>query len=217
MDNGDRREFGEMWRAVRAEYGQEVTKTGLSLAFAVLERFTLDEVKAGIAMHMSDTNNGQYKIQTAHVIANIEGRGDERAGVAWSKLYRAIGAVGSYSDAVFDDAIIHAIVEKEGGWIKVCLMVENDLKYMQARFNKQYVQLVSKSGVFAYPKVLSGTINLDRKARGLELDPPVTIGEVNQCRLVYRGGTDVTLEINHPKTANEIIATIENQTKEIEK
>lgn len=214
MNNSDRREFGEMWRAVRAEYGQEVTKTGLSLAFAVLERFTLEEVKAGIAMHMSDTNNGQYKIQTAHVIANIEGRGDERAGVAWSKLYRAIGAVGSYADVVFDDAIIHAIVENEGGWVKVCLMVEDDLKYMQARFHKQYVQLVSKSGVFSYPKILSGTINLDRKSRGLELDPPATIGEVNQCRLVYRNGADVTLEINHPKSVSSIVQLIENKKTE---
>ena len=207
METTDRENFAKMWSAVRVDvYDKPVSPQGIGLIFNALKRFSFDQVATGVEMHINDVENGSFPIRPSHVVAQIEGRGDERAGAAWRKLYGAIGSVGNYSDVVFDDPIIHAIVDNEGGWQQICLMSENDLKYTQNRFNKQYTQYVSKSGVFDYPRILRGAINADRKAKGLELDPPVTVGDVPACRLVYRGGKETTLELNQPKSMDELLA-----------
>lgn len=204
MDNQDRKRFAEMWAGTRVEiYDKPVTAEGIEMVFRALSRFTIEQVEHGITLHLNDTQNGQFPITPTHVVAQIEGRADERSGAAWSKLYKAIGSVGGYSDVVFDDPIIHSVVENEGGWQHICLMTEDDCKYMQARFMKQYAALVSKSGQFKFPKVLAGSINLSRKANNLELDPPQTVGDIKLCRAVYRGGESKSLEINHHKTLAE--------------
>jgi len=205
MNNSDKAEFGRIWKAVREEYARPVTKEGLKIMFNALIRYDIDQIKKAITLHINDTDNGQFPIMPAHVVAQIEGRGDERAGAAWRKLYAAIGEIGNYSDVIFDDAIIHAIVDNEGGWQHVCMMVEDDLKFMQARFNKQYVQYVSKSGLFDYSKILRGAINLDRMSKNLEIDPPQTVGNVEKCRQVYRIGTDNRINIGRPNSIDELL------------
>lgn len=205
MTKDDKTEFGRIWRAVRAEYGHECTAEGLRLVFNVLARFTIEQVKHGIAMHLNDTVSGRFKIQAADVIANIEGRGDERAGAAWSKLQRGISGVGSWDDALFDDPIIHVVVENEGGWVKVCGLDDNDMKFYQNRFIKQYVQYVSRSGDFKFPKVLTGTTNGDRIARGLEPNPPALIGDPERCKLIYQTGGDAAIPIEHSPRIAELL------------
>lgn len=206
MEISDQEKFAKMWAAVRNDvYDKPVSGTGLNLIFNTLKRFSIEQVREAIQLHVNDTQNGNFPITPAHVVAQIEGRGDERAGAAWRKLYGAIGSIGNYADVVFEDPIVHAIVDNEGGWVHVSLMTEEELKFMQARFNKQYTAYVSKSGQFEYPRVLRGSTNADRAAKGLELIAPETVGDRDKCRLVYRGGVETTLEIGRPKTMVEFL------------
>lgn len=212
MNQSDKKRFAVMWGMVRSEiYDKPVSATGINLVFNALKRFSIAQVERGIELHCNDTQNGQFPITPAHVVSHIEGNGDELSGIAWGKLYRSIGEVGAYSDVVFDDPIIHAIIENEGGWVKVALMIEDDLKYMQSRFNKQYLKYVSKSGAFNYPKLLTGMINTERRSKGLEPDPPITIGDVAKCRDVYRGGIDNKLEIGRTPNAADLLKIETNQ------
>lgn len=208
MNDQDREQFGLMWASVRVDvYDKPITAEGISLVFKTLERYSIDQIRSGIQAHVNDTQNGQYPITPSHVVAQIEGRGEERAAAAWMKLYKAIGSVGNYSDVVFDDPVIHVIVMNSGGWEKVCFMTEDDLKFMQGRFGKQYIEYVSRSGDFKYPKVLRGTINADRASKGLDLDPPAVIGDVPKARLVYRDGVEAELiEISKPELVGDVIA-----------
>lgn len=213
MEIIDKPMFAEMWSSVRKDvYDKPVSPSGLGLIFNTLKRFSLKEVQQGIELHVNDVQNGNYPITPAHVVAQIEGRGDERAGSAWRKLYGAIGAVGNYSDVVFDDPIIHAVIDNEGGWQQVSLMSDDDLKFMQARFNKQYNGYVSKSGQFDYPRLLRGTANADRASKGLELDPPQTVGDITKCRQVWGKGIKTTLEIGQPKSFDDFLNS-EDQPK----
>lgn len=206
MEITDKKIFAEMWGAVRSDvYDKPVSAAGISLIFNTLKRFSVDQVREGIELHVNDVQSGNFPITPAHVVAQIEGRGDDRGGSAWRKLYGAIGSVGNYSDVVFDDPIIHAIVDNEGGWQHVSLMTDEDTKFLQARFNKQYNGYVSKSGQFEYPRVLRGATNADRTAKGLPPVAPETVGDVERCRMVYRGGIETTLEIGRPKDMQEFL------------
>lgn len=206
MQTSDQPQFALMWASVRNDiYNKPVTPEGIKLIFESLSRFSITQIREAIQLHVNDTQNGNFPITPAHVVAQIEGRGDERAGAAWRKLYGAIGSVGNYSDVVFDDPIIHAIIENEGGWLKVSLLSEDDLKYMQARFNKQYNGYVSKSGQFGYARILRGSENLDRIGKGLEQTPPQIVGNLEKCRLVWKGGEENTLKIDRPKTMADFL------------
>lgn len=206
MEITDKKIFSQMWASVRSDiYDKPISPGGLGIIFNTLKRFSIDEIRQGIELHVNDVQNGNFPITPAHVVAQIEGRGDERAGAAWRKLYGAIGAVGNYADVVFDDAIIHAVIDNEGGWQHVALMSDEDIKFMQARFNKQYNAYVSKSGQFEYPRVLRGATNSDRASKGLELNSPETVGDIVRCRAIYSGGVSTTLEIGRPQTMADFI------------
>ena len=210
MRTNDLAIFAEMWASVRVDiYDKPVSKQGLELIFKSLQRFSIEDIQQGIQLHVNDVQNGNFPITPAHVVAQIEGRGDERAGAAWRKLYGAIGSVGNYADVVFDDRIIHAVIDNEGGWQHVALMTEEELKYMQSRFNKQYNGYVSKSGMFEYPRVLRGAANSDRASKNIELLPPETVGNIEKCREIYRGGVKTTLEISRPKNMADFLGDAE--------
>lgn len=202
MNSNDKKVFAEMWSAVREDvYGKPVSNTALSLIFNSMQRFDIQDIQRGIEAHINDTENGQFPITPTHVIANIEGRAQERGAVAWRKLVDAVKQIGPYEDVVFDDAAIHSIIHGEGGWQHICTYSDDDMKFFQARFIKQYTSLVSRRD-FDYPRVLKGITNLENEGQTyadgtpFEKAKPVSIGNVEQARLVYKGGTDKKTEIN---------------------
>ncbi len=200
MNINDKKQFATMWTEACALYGRSVTTNGLSLVFSILEKYTIEQVSKAISLHAQDSVNGRFPILPTHVISHIEGQANERGGSAWQKLINAMERVGSYEDVVFDDPIIHAIVESEGGWQRLSGMTYDDLKYVQNRFMQQYPQYVSKSGQFDYPKILGGSINSDRSAQGLEKHTPKMIGNQQKCLSVLENGSDKKLQISHDVT-----------------
>lgn len=217
MTPQDQEAFFEMWRAAREEYNRPVTAGGLEIAFRCLARFDFESVSKAIVYHLNDPNEGKFPIQIAHVVAQLDGDTEARAAEAFSKLKRAMTEVGNYSDVVFDDAIIHAIVDNEGGWERVALMTDEDLKYFHARFMKQYASYVSKSGNFSYPRQLQGASNRSRISAGEDADPPAVVGERDKAVLVYRGGSDGKASITLPSTASKAILDEAAQRLEVVK
>lgn len=203
MNNSDREKFYELWQYYREEiYDKKASTFGLAKNFELLSRFSIEQVEYAAELHVNDTQSGHFPITPTHIIANIEGRAEERGAQAWSKLSKAISNVSPYDDVCFDDAGIHRIVEDEGGWVKLCGMSEQDLKYLQNRFIKIYTALVSKRQ-FEYPKMLKGISNASNSGKKLEdgssvkILPPTVVGGTEKARRVYSGGTNNKLQISH--------------------
>lgn len=203
MNNNDRSEFAKLWTSVRDDiYGKPVSATALDIVFRALQRFDIADIQKAIEIHINDTENGRFPIIPAHVVANIEGAGHERSAQAWNMLVGAIKHIGPYRDVVFDDPTIHAIVANEGGWLKVCDMSEEDLKFMQARFNKQYVGYVSRRE-FNYPQMLKGITNSensgkkDDEGKSFEIEKPAVVGDSEKAKQTYLGGSSGKPQINH--------------------
>ena len=203
MNNSDQAKFAEMWISVRTDiYDKPVSDGALDIVFSALSRFELIDIAKAIEIHVNDTENGRFPIMPAHIVANIEGAGQERAAVAWDKLSKAVLEIGPYQDVVFDDAAIHAIVETEGGWLTVCSMTDDDFKYFQNRFSKLYLTYVTRRE-FKYPRLLKGIANaqnsgkLDAQGAPIPINKPSVIGDKDVAREVLRGGTSEKLKITH--------------------
>ena len=109
--------------------------------------------------------------------------------LAWGKVCEAMGSVGAYKDVLFDDLVIHAVVEDLGGWPKMCRGETKELSYLQHRFTESYRAYAGK-GQFPFQRVLMGDRSSDAQfaMQGLPPPQPVVVGDPELAARVYRLG-----------------------------
>ncbi len=189
MKNGDKVAFKDLLADVMAFYKQDVSTFALTVWWQACERFDFEQVAKALTAHAMDPDRGQFAPKPADLVRQLEGTSTDRAMIAWGKTHDAMGRVGAYSDVVFDDPTIHAVVEDLGGWVKMCRTELSELSYLQHRFTESYRAYAGR-GTFEYPKRLGGDRSSDEMymRRGLPPPKPAVIGDVVKAREVYRHG-----------------------------
>lgn len=152
--------------------------------------FTLEQVRKAFAAHATDPQRGMFAPKVADIVRVLQGTQGDRALLAWGKTLEAMSSVGAWRDVVFDDPVIHAVVQDLGGWVKLCRLPSKDLGYVQHRFCQAY-QAYASVEALAYPAVLAGDCAPASEYRryGLPEPPAVRIGEPAQAARVLAGGS----------------------------
>lgn len=189
MDSGDKAKFKALLTDAMAFYRQDVSKYSLSVWWAACQPFDLEQVTKALTAHAMDPDGGQFAPKPADIMRQLAGTVTDRAQVAWGKAHDAAGGVGAYTDVVFDDPVIHAVITDMGGWPKFCRTETADLGYLQHRFCESY-RAYSGRKDFEYPRLLGGARSPDDvyAMRGLKAPAPAVVGDIERARLVYRGG-----------------------------
>lgn len=166
-----------------------LSEGALLLWWQRMQRFELEQVLRAFERHSQDAERGRFMPQPADLIRFLEGSATDKAMLAWGKAIDAASRVGAYTDVVFDDPAIHAVVEDLGGWPKFCRSETKDLSYLQHRFTEAH-QAYTGRGEFEYPKRLAGDRSPDEMYEkcGLPAPKPAVIGDIEKARLVYSGG-----------------------------
>lgn len=132
-------EFSMLWDGVMEVYGRDASDTAVSMCFAALSRFSLDDVKQGLSRHVADPKRGQYPPKPADVVFQLEGSSEDAAVVdeaqalaAWQTCLEAVREVGPYSDCPVTDPRALAAIEDAGGWAAFC-----DLKTAEIPFSRR--------------------------------------------------------------------------------
>lgn len=172
-------------------YDKEIAEQLIDIYWQALKRFDLNEVKQAVEKHINDPDSGQYFPKPAALIKLIVGSSQQQALQAWSKVYKAILAIGAYQSVVFDDYLIHAILGDMGGWVNLCLTSLKDLPFKAQEFQKRYMMLLNKAPT-SYPKYCCG-INLQADYVSLE---PLLIGDLDKATEVMQKGSFADLAIN---------------------
>lgn len=172
-------------------YDKEIAEQLIDIYWQALKRFDLNEVKQAVEKHINDPDSGQYFPKPAALIKLIVGSSQQQALQAWSKVYKAILAIGAYQSVVFDDYLIHAILGDMGGWVNLCLTSLKDLPFKAQEFQKRYMMLLNKAPT-SYPKYCCG-INLQADYVSLE---PLLIGDLDKAKEVMQKGSFADLTIN---------------------
>ncbi len=189
MKPSDRAAFAQLITDVMAFYKQDVSKFALSVWWQACERYDLEQVSKALTGHAMDPDRGQFAPKPADLVRQLEGTATDKAMIAWGKVLDAMQRVGQYTDVVFDDPAIHAVVMDLGGWPKVCRAELKELSYLQHRFTEAHRAYTGK-GQFEYPRRLVGDRSPDEmyERRGLPAPKPAVVGDVVKARLVYSGG-----------------------------
>lgn len=189
MQQSEKAEFGQLIRDVMAFYRQDVSPFALSVWWQACQRFDLEQVRKSLTGHAMDADRGQFAPKPADLVRQLEGTATDRAMIGWGKVLEAMQRVGAYTDVVFDDPAIHAVIEDLGGWPKICRGETKDLGYLQHRFCEAH-RAYSAKGQFDYPRQLMGDRSPDEMfiRKGLKPPRPALIGNTDRARLVFEGG-----------------------------
>ncbi len=189
MQANDKPDFKNLITDVMAFYRQDVSPFALSVWWQACQKFELEQVRKALSGYAMDPDRGQFAPKPADLVRQLEGTATDRSMIAWGKCLGAMERIGGYTDVVFDDPAIHAVVEDLGGWPKVCRTELKDLGYLQHRFCEAH-RAYSAKGQFDYPRQLMGDRSPDEMfiRKGLPPPRPALIGNTERARLVFEGG-----------------------------
>lgn len=189
MQPSDRTEFAQLITDVLAYYRQDASRFVLDLWWNACQGVEMQQVQQALQKHCTDPERGQFAPKVADIAAALFGTSTDRAAIAWGKAIDAASRVGAYTDVVFDDAAIHAVIEDLGGWPKFCRSETAELSYLQHRFTESYRAYIGR-GEFDYPRCLMGDRSPDDvyARKGLPPPKPAVIGDAEKARAIYSIG-----------------------------
>jgi len=171
-------------------YAREVSRFQLEVWTEALRGYDLEDVRRALSLHVQDPDRGQWAPKPADITRLLRGGSGDRSLRAWSQVERAIRTIGPYQSVVFDDPIIHAVIDEMGGWVHLCETprTERDLEFRSQKFRRRY-QGYAVTGPREWPSVLHGVIARDNQAAGYAAPEPLIVGDREKARLVHdRGG-----------------------------
>ena len=136
-------EFNIVFKKIVDYYGSsKLTKEKQELYYLALKDLSKEEFLNGFIRMIRDREYTNFPS-----IAEIRKYGlwlkeedvEVRIHIAKEKLKQAIKVFGAYQSVAFDDPNIHAVIDSLGGWVKVCMMKEEELeKFITFEFRKIY-------------------------------------------------------------------------------
>lgn len=191
MNTQDREQFAQLLTDVLGFYGQTTSTFALSVWWEACRGLEFSAVQRALSRHAMDPERGMFAPKPADVVRQVQGTPTDRAARAWSIVLDAASRVGAYTDVVFDDPIIHVVVEDMGGWVALCRTDTDRLSYLQHRFTEAYRAYTNRGDLTQYPRKLTGDRSPDEvyMARGLPPPKPVLIGDPVRAQRVLTNGS----------------------------
>jgi len=186
MRPSDASEFGAMLTAIAGLYGRDVSPAVTALYWGALQMFDLAAVRQAFDRHVKNPDAGMFMPKPADLIRMLQGSTQDAAFAAWTKVEKAIRRVGGHDDVVFDDALIHAVIDDMGGWVKLCDVKEDELPFRAKEFENRYRGYAQRREVPSYEPVLIGRANTHNAKGGYRLSPPALVGDAETCKQVMR-------------------------------
>jgi hypothetical protein len=206
MQPTERAAFRQLLVGIGMLYGKSLHESVLAIWWQAVKHREFNAVKAALNAHVTNPDNGQFMPKPADVARYLEGSRESQALQAWSKVMDTLHRLGSYATVVFDDALIHAVIEDMGGWIHLCHMLTKDVPFRANEFEKRYAAYVLHPPT-RYPKQLIGWGEQQNRMGGYEPNPPLLVGDAERALRVYQRGGDKPLRI---RSLNELLESAEN-------
>lgn len=187
MNESDKVRFAKLMLGVSEYYSAKISDAVIAIYWDALKGFDIESIDKAITGHLkSDT--GQFMPKVSDIIKIIDGSSTDVAVVAWTKVEKAISAVGAYASVVFDDPIIMAVIRDMGSWSQLCHKRIDELPFIAKEFQQRYRHYKTTGRDTEHPKVLIGMAEAQNALGGFKSEPPVPIGNKDKARQVFLTG-----------------------------
>jgi len=194
MQQQDFDDFVDIIQVVGEQYNKKLSDGVIALYWQGLQDYELTAVRDALGRHLRNTDNGQFMPKIADIIRMLQGSSQDCAFSAWTKVDKAVRHVGPYESVVFDDPLIHRVLNDMGGWLVLCDKTDDDWPFIAKEFENRYRGFKSRNEKVEYPAKLIGIFEKENSAKGLEVAPPLLIGDATKAQQVLiSGGSSVLM------------------------
>lgn len=188
MQPSDKKRFVTLLTGIADYYGKELSMGTIGLYWEGLRQYDVDAVERALWQHTQNPDSGQFMPKIADVTKVLQGRTEDQAQLAWSKVDGAVRQVGIWSDVAFDDAIIHRVLADMGGWTRICSHDDEGWPFVAKEFITRYRGFRISGQMPEYPKYLLGTASTHNTAQQLAQPCVRLIGNAEVARQVIASG-----------------------------
>ena len=184
-------EFCELLGVVSEQYGKPISEGAKVLYWQGLIDYELSAVQQALFRHVRNPDNGMFMPKIADIVRMLQGSTQDSALAAWAKVDQAVRRVGTQSSVVFDDALIHKVLQDMGGWLGLGQKSEDEWPFVAKEFENRYRGFKARGEKPDYPKMLIGLFDASNAPNGFKQTKPVLIGNKDLAQGVLTGGTDM--------------------------
>ncbi|MCX8566851.1 MAG: hypothetical protein ON057_001578 [Glomeribacter sp. 1016415] len=215
MKSCDFNAFDGLLQAVAAMYGRDLSSGVIALYWQGLQAYDLAAVREALNRHVNNPDTGQFMPKIADVHKMLQGSTQDAALTAWSKVDRTMREKGPYPSIVFDDPLIHRVLSEMGGWVQLSTKHEDDWPFVRNEFVNRYRGYRMRSEVPEYPPVLIGIAEMTNQQLGLEIAPPLLVGNAAMAQRVMCQGTDQPLLEFTSLNVKNLPVLLQNEAQQI--
>lgn len=215
MKTCDYNAFDTLLQAVAAMYGRDLTPGVIALYWQGLQAYDLSAVREALNRHVNNPDSGQFMPKIADVHKMLQGSTQDSALTAWSKVDRAMREKGPYQSMVFDDPLIHRVLQEMGSWVQLSTKNEDEWPFVRNEFVNRYRGYRIRSEVPDYPPSLIGIAEATNRQHGFETAPQVLVGNPTTAQRVMRQGTDKPLIEFTPLDAEKLSLLSQNEVQQV--
>ncbi len=202
--------FSLLWIGAVEAVGKSISGAGVSIIWDQLKKYHIDDIERAVYAHLSDPDNGCFMITASHVVKFIEGSGDTRSTIAWTKVFDAMSSVGGYRSIVFDDPLIHHVIQDMGGWIYLC----NNTKIDREPFVAKEFKAKYETAIIKKPRAISSVLRGMTEMHNMHIDDakiekPILFGD-KQKAIEVMNDNKTRLSLKHELTDDDVIKSLNN-------
>lgn len=194
MDEFDLPAFTQLMTWISAIYGQSFNEIGIDAYWGLLQSFSFSLVREALTQHILHPEKGKFLPKPCDVTCYAHGNEKTQALRAWNKVEAAIKGVGSYTSVVFDDPLIHAVLEDMGGWITLCEIELKNLPFRAKDFQQSYAGYVLRPPA-RYPKYLIGRTEKENCQHAHFIPAPELVGDTQKALAVWEQGKEKPMQV----------------------
>lgn len=175
MTDDDKRALYGLLKNVHDFYRADLTPFAAQVWWNALQPYSLEQVQKAFTAHASDPKVGSFCPKPADLVRVLQGTHEDRALLAWGRVFDAIRRVGQYQSVAFGEPAVHAAIIDMGGWPKICASTEDELPFLQRRFCELHQAYTRRGGIDA-PEYLPGLSAIANGGAGYAVKGPVPVG-----------------------------------------
>ena len=148
-------EFAKFFESILYAYYNNPQLEKTIIYYHVLKDYDLDVVKTAF---MKIIKRSKYFPTVSEVVKEIEKKRDIRdmALIAYLKVINAMNRIGPYKSIIFDDPVIHLVVDALGGWAEISKIPISQVERFKAEFINLYTIFSEKADLIEANKVVKG-------------------------------------------------------------
>jgi hypothetical protein len=187
-DMKDRRLFAEYMTLLGETFSREISTLLIEAYWQALKKYSDEECKLAFDMAVSNCKFFPKPVEIIDFIKFGEAGGanlDDIAYVEADKVIRAVAEIGQYQSVTFDDPVTMAVIKQGwGGWIKLCELKDEEIKWFRKDFAKIY-KAYANTGIKKYG-YLVGQWEFQNLEHGYpdHVPEPVLIGNEDRALIV---------------------------------